>query len=139
MTIRLLVVDDSRVDRELFMALMLGDGKSSWLRDVTFTLVAGPLPDPQDYRAYDGVILDYHLSSGVTGMELASMIHQMDWRIPVMLMTGSAPDELPGDLHDYVDYVTFKDSITTGRRYDDLFGCTRAFVRSIARQHDAVT
>ena len=137
MTIRLLLIDDSPLDRELFIALMTGDGDTPWLRNVVYDQTSKPLDNLEDYRKYDGVILDYNLRGPMTGYEVAKQINGFDWHIPIVILTGLPPSDVPVDVHDYVDYVTVKQIVCDGRQHDDQFGITRAFGRWLARIRDA--
>lgn len=129
--IRLLVVDDSKVDRAYFQAL-LSAGDPPWTRNVEFCMASGPPSDLSVYGQYHGVILDLHLGA-VNGLDIARQIHEYDWRIPIMVMTGSDPSEIPLDTHDYVDCIAFKQAGAPDRMYDDLFGAVRCLLRQIGR------
>jgi CheY-like chemotaxis protein len=131
-SIRLLLVDDSRADRALFVALLAGDPDHPWLRDVDIVAVDKPLDQVEQYAEYDGVLLDLSLGGGLTGLDIARQIHQFDWRIPTMVITGMHDDAIPVDALNYTDAVVPKQSARQ-RQTGDVFGVTRVFLRNIAR------
>lgn len=131
--IRLLVIDDSRVDRVYLKALLTDGTEGSWLRNVELCMQTKPLDAMDDYSSFDGVLIDMHLGAGMDGVEIARSIHRHNWRIPILLMTGAHPDSIPFDAHDFIDYVAFKQVAQPQRTYDDIFGTVRAMMRQIGR------
>lgn len=131
--IRLLVIDDSRVDR-VYLQALLTDGKDgSWLRNVELCMQSRPFETMEEYASYDGILIDMHLGAGLDGVEISRAIHRYNWRIPILLMTGAHPDSIPFDAHDFIDYVAFKQVAEPQRCYDDIFGSVRAMMRQIGR------
>lgn len=134
---RILLIDDSELDRKMFIALMRGENGVSWLRDVAFHESERPLDNLEEYRAYSGIVMDVQLRGPKTGFEVAREINAFDWHIPIVILTGMLPGEIPVDVHDYVDYVTVKQILLGDRQHDDQFGIARAFARWLGRIKDA--
>ncbi len=137
MSIKLLLIEDSALDRRLFNALLLGGHGNGrpWLYDVLLTEASGPLANLVDYIPYDGVIIDYTLNAAVTGYELAQQLHAAYPELPLMLLTGRDPASIERDVLDYADYVAWKGEPPQTQAYFayDIFHTTRAFLRMIAR------
>lgn len=106
--VRLLWVEDSQADRVMYRELLAsGDSNDGWLDGLDIVDVAKPLDDVTQYREYDGIVLDLNLGA-VNGLDLASQIHYFDWRIPILVLTGSEPGSIPLDAHADVDEVAYK-------------------------------
>ncbi len=130
--LKFLMIDDSRVDRELFKA-MFQDAKvkHSWLRDARVDVVAKPPDDLTVYDSYDGVLVDMHLGCGVSGLDVIKTIHAYDWRKLVALMTGSPPQGVPADALEYADWVSLKSDEGAPSCYD-LLSVMRVMARNFA-------
>lgn len=133
---RIAIVENSRVDA-LAMRAKMRSGDNPFLRDIELVFFDKPLPSIEDYRQYDGVILDQHLGDDILGTDIAQKIHAMDWHIPIMLATGDEPYNLPSDARDYLDAIAYKNSVGRGKTEGE-FGTIRAWLRQIARVKDAL-
>lgn len=130
--IKLLMVDNSYADRKLFQMLLCG-GDPPWLRNVEMVSIDKPYEDVSEYASFDGVILDYRLSRGENGVDVARAIHEYNWRIPILMMTG-VPDQLPQNVLTFVDRVAAKDvTLTDGFNPVDPLLVVRAWLRDIGR------
>lgn len=128
--LKLCMIDDSAVDRIAFRYKMLAP-ETPFLRNVDLQYFDHPFESLEQYRQFDGVILDQELR-GVQGTTIAQQIHHLDWTISIALITGLDPDFLPADIRDYVDAVGFKHGASR-HKIDGEFGVLRAWVRGIAR------
>lgn len=128
----LALIDDNPSDRILFKQMFVG-GDKPWLRDVKIEEYSRPLAHVNDYGRFDGVILDNHLMAAVSGVELARQIHEFDWHIPIMLLTGD-PYTVPATARNYVDWVSDKilRPVAMDNPYDPLMNL-RVMMRNIAR------
>jgi CheY-like chemotaxis protein len=129
---KFLMIDDSRVDRELFKA-MFQDAKlqNPWLRQAEVDIVAAPPGDYKSYDAYDGVLVDMHLGGGLSGLEVIKKIHLHDWRKLVALMTGSPAAAIPADALEYANWVSLKTD-GDGPACYDLLSVMRVMARTVA-------
>ncbi len=119
--IRLLLVDDKEASRMVQTYVI-----ESSFKDVA--VVSSELTPPLDQMlGYDGIILDQRLI-GENGLDIARHIHQENWRIPIMIMTGLKPtDETFEKAYEVVDYVATKSD-------PPMFtNVLRAFIRQIRR------
>jgi CheY-like chemotaxis protein len=129
--VRLLWVEDSAADRVLYRELLSsGDSNDGWLDGLEIVDVAKPLDAIAGYREFDGIVLDLNLGA-VNGLDLASQIHYFDWRIPILVLTGSEPGSIPLDACADVDEIAYKqDALSPDGSFYWAF---KKWVRWIAR------
>lgn len=128
--IRLLMIDDSRLDRELFKAAFQDYVEYPWLRDCDVEIKAKPFDTMAEYDAYDGVLVDLHLGA-FNGFDVCKAIHLHDWRKPLALMTGAVPAAVPANALDHVDWVSLKTTDGAPACYD-LLSVMRVMARHVA-------
>ena len=129
--VRLLWVEDSAADRVLYRELLTsGDSNDGWLDGLEIVDVAKPLDSVEAYREFDGIVLDLNLGA-VNGLDLASQIHYFDWKIPILVLTGSEPGSIPLDAYADVDEIAYKqDALSPDGSFYWAF---KKWVRWIAR------
>ena len=104
--VKALYVDDSEADR-VFLERLLGDhfGGGVHLDSV------GIIPKMDDLDRYDILIIDHNLGIGESGLSFAFSVHDYDYMLPIVLLTGmdrDSPEVLDANLS--VDKIISKDN-----------------------------
>lgn len=149
---RLLLVDDTDLDRRAFQ-LMMKAPSMPWMRNVELIDRDKPLDNLEDYYEFDGAIFDQCLGlfnvhgNEVSGLQVCQSIHAYQYAsddagnrthrhrpTALMLLTGIDYRNIPFNARDYVDQIAYKHG-SGDRHVDDVFGCVRALMRSINRAY----
>jgi signal transduction histidine kinase len=101
--LRVLVVDDEPVNRDILSKYLSSDGHS--------VVTSGNAQEAMErFRAehFDLVVTD-HAMPGMSGLQLAADVRQLRASQPIILVTGfSDPTGLPGEMAEYVNLVISK-------------------------------
>lgn len=125
MSVTLLLIDDSDLERRLQSALIV-DGLKDL--DVQVVTASKPLKSMQDYAAYDGIVLEYDLIV-TKGIVLLRAIHEALPDIPVVIYTGM--ETWHTDLVNAEQYGA--SYVLSKNKPADALNKLRAFVRDIKR------
>lgn len=130
MAIHLLLIDDSPSDRHI-QSILLESGLDDF--DIQITAIEQPLPNIEDYKNFDGVIIDYDLII-IKGLELAKEISEKLPNLPLVIYTGMELfySEFTGAERKGVSYVLSKN-----KSFDTL-NKMHAFCRDILRVKKAL-
>ena len=103
--LRFLYIDDDTEDAEIFSEFIRRE-----FPDVEIDYSPTGLRKLEKYTEYDAVIVDYFLGyTHGNGIQLAKKIHDYDWKIPIMVLTGQDEDVSQSmEVWDCCDYVTSK-------------------------------
>jgi CheY-like chemotaxis protein len=109
---RILLVDDSRVDRVWIEHALRGDAKRPGpLSGMDIVTSATELGEVADYESFHGIIFDWQLAT-TTGPDVAKRIREYNWKRPVlMLLTGASPDQIPNEVYRWFHYAVSKMTI----------------------------